>query len=309
MSFYSNYTQAFERLGEFLPGEAVDVLRGLFGQCQLPMSTDGPVDFNFRKPDGLDDSVAGAGGCAIYTAPNTLAKFDGTAMFNGRVTGLDEFPVGAVIMWVGSAADVPAKWAIMDGTSNAAGSGIDLREKFVRGKADAEAVGDENGADTHGHTDSTADSNTTGITTGNNTGGLSANENTGDNSGSASGNTDYAESGVTVAHTTTHHHHITLSTALQSGTGGYGTDSGAEQDTSNAHAEPIHGVTEPIPEVGKTGHRHAIGSHTHSIVHDHTVDAHDHPITDAGHTHDVTVATGDNIPAYKAIYFIEKIAA
>lgn len=43
--------------------------------------------------------------------------------------------IGTAKMWTGVNIDVPVGWAVMDGSDNASGSGIDLKDKFVRGNA------------------------------------------------------------------------------------------------------------------------------------------------------------------------------
>jgi hypothetical protein len=295
---YDDYTTLFENLRESLPGEAVDILQSIFTQCRLPLSHDGPIDTNFRTPAVLDETTAGSGGCAIYSPANTLWKTEGDAYFGGKVTfkdtsWVDLLPVHAVIQWAGAAADVPNKWAIMDGTANSVangGSGIDMTGHVVKGKASGTPDNTPAGANTHGHTSSTADSNTTGITTGNNAGGVTANTNTGDDSA-------LAVAGVTVDSHGSHSHPIT-SVAY----GASGTDvevlTAHDPSTGNESAVLTHTVGEP----NGTGHKH-------DIEHDHTVDAHNHPITDSGHPHNLTVTTGNNEPLNKQLYFIEKIAA
>ncbi len=44
-------------------------------------------------------------------------------------------PIGSVLMWALGAGAIPAGWAIMDGVANAAGSGINMTNRFPRGNA------------------------------------------------------------------------------------------------------------------------------------------------------------------------------
>jgi hypothetical protein len=58
---------------------------------------------------------------------------------NGLIPGFGgggtTLPIGTVLMWAGLAANIPAGWAIMNGVDNAAGSGIDMSNRFPKGRA------------------------------------------------------------------------------------------------------------------------------------------------------------------------------
>jgi len=57
------------------------------------------------------------------------------------------FPVGGIIMWSGAVNNIPANWALCDGTNGTP----DLRDKFVVGAGNTYAVGTTGGASTHTH--------------------------------------------------------------------------------------------------------------------------------------------------------------
>lgn len=57
-------------------------------------------------------------------------------------------PAGMIMLWHGTLANIPLGWVLCDGTD----STPDLRDKFVRGAADAQDPGTTSGSDTHTHT-------------------------------------------------------------------------------------------------------------------------------------------------------------
>lgn len=63
----------------------------------------------------------------------------------------DMIPAGLICMWHGTLANIPAGWVLCDGTNGTP----DLRDKFVRGAANAANPGTTGGADTHTHADGT----------------------------------------------------------------------------------------------------------------------------------------------------------
>jgi hypothetical protein len=56
-------------------------------------------------------------------------------------------PVGGIVMYSGTFADIPANWALCDGS----GSTPDLADKFVIGTATEGDIGDTGGSETHTH--------------------------------------------------------------------------------------------------------------------------------------------------------------
>lgn len=61
-----------------------------------------------------------------------LYNEDGTAF-----SGLGALPIGSVIQWAGAIGSIPTGWALMDGTANASGSGIDMRGQVGYGYSGA----------------------------------------------------------------------------------------------------------------------------------------------------------------------------
>jgi microcystin-dependent protein len=76
---------------------------------------------------------------------NTNAFTDAEKTKLAGVQGLIDavMPVGSVILWSGSVASIPAKWALCDGTSGTP----DLRGRFIVGAGGAYAVGATGGAE------------------------------------------------------------------------------------------------------------------------------------------------------------------
>lgn len=60
--------------------------------------------------------------------------------------------IGSIVSWVGSIANIPARWSLCDGTNGTP----DLRNRFVVGAGDTYAPGNVGGAGSHNH-DATID--------------------------------------------------------------------------------------------------------------------------------------------------------
>jgi hypothetical protein len=88
-----------------------------------------------------DGSRATAGGEDILT--------EGDDLFGGA---LSPFPTGVILLWYGSALNIPAGWVLCDGTSGTP----DLREKFVRGAGGSVAL-DSTGGSSSATTSSSGD--------------------------------------------------------------------------------------------------------------------------------------------------------
>lgn len=122
-----------------------------------------------------DDHIRGV----KNTLTNTFLKSDGTTKWDKAINADPEdvsygtVPVGGAIIWTGTIAALSAspftnkKWALMNGTANSTGSGINLTGKFVV-FADSDAGGTLDVGDTGGQSFSsgvlTSTSNTTGAT-------------------------------------------------------------------------------------------------------------------------------------------------
>lgn len=80
------------------------------------------------------------GGTAVSATAAELNTLDG---IDTAGTGFGYVPQGGIIMWSGAIVDIPAGWALCDGTSGTP----NLQDRFVVGAGDSYAVGDTGGAD------------------------------------------------------------------------------------------------------------------------------------------------------------------
>lgn len=136
-------------------------------------------------------------------------------------------PAGAIAIWSGTIASIPAGWIICDGTNGTP----DLRERFVKGAAAATEAGDLGGVVQHNHTEQAAGDHTHG--TGNSVG--------------------------------THTHDVSSAGAHQHGamqTGGYA-GTGHTQSTWASAGGHIH--TTSINTTDHAHTLQTAGSHTHPI--------------------------------------------
>jgi len=104
-----------------------------YGLCPLvqtryehKLQNDGTVIMGLRNVDALMNVL-------VEFDPNKVGRFDMIA--------------GGIIMWSGAVIDIPADYALCDGTHGTP----DLRNKFIRGAGDAYNPDDEGGAATHEH--------------------------------------------------------------------------------------------------------------------------------------------------------------
>lgn len=137
--------------------ELKQVLEQVLGDCEAALTHDGTLRLNGALPAGAkDDAVLYVKNG--YIAPNDATTepdgednlpngwagiFDGGLRVKGQFKAdqgvgmtftqlLDLFPVGFQMPWY-STSNIPTGWAIMDGTSNAAGSGINRGGKVGYG--------------------------------------------------------------------------------------------------------------------------------------------------------------------------------
>lgn len=78
-----------------------------------------------------------------FTAFQTATNASISAL-NSTVSGLVLVPIGGIIMWSGAIVDIPAGWALCDGSNGTP----NLRDRFVVGAGGAYAVGNTGGLDT-----------------------------------------------------------------------------------------------------------------------------------------------------------------
>ncbi len=78
-------------------------------------------------------SVSGMTITSSVPAPGTLQE--------------DSLPIGSILIWSGTAAFIPAKWHLCDGSSGTP----DLRNRFIIGAGSSYGVGATGGATTHAH--------------------------------------------------------------------------------------------------------------------------------------------------------------
>ena len=226
-------------------------------------------------------------------------------------------PSRGIIMWSGTAADIPTGWALCDGT----GGTPDLTDRFILGAGKTYQPGANGGAATA--TPSVAAGNAqTGIGLGTAApGGTAGNAKAGIaiwncalNIWTGAAGTGIGIQGSTLdGNTLAWHNHAVRYQVHAHSSGGIGGVCNDAPDgwtyseyTGNSWAH-AHGVSDP-------GHAHAVGSseHSHGITdngHTHVVTtaAHGHTVTDGGHTHTLTAQALSTLPPYYALCFIMKL--
>ena len=187
-------------------------------------------------------------------------------------------PSRGIIMWSGTAADIPTGWALCDGT----GGTPDLTDRFILGAGKTYQPGATGGAAT-ATPSVAAGSAHTGI----------AVQNASLNIWTGAAGTGIGIQGTTLDGNTLPSHGHRYHTNAHLGATGFEdrAANGGDTITANtgnswAHA---HGVSDP-------GHAHAVGSSEHS-----------HGLTDGGHTHTLTAQALSTLPPYYALCFIMKL--
>lgn len=235
-------------------------------------------------------------------------------------------PKGGIILWSGAIANIPAGWALCNGSNGTP----DLRNRFVVGAGSTYAVGDTGGADsvtltaaqmpTHNHTATTASAG------GHNHGGTNsggAHTHTA-SSGDAGGHSHTATTSSAGAHTHS-------GTASSAGSHTHSIDSRAGELTGSFNTGRMGTVSlGGVTTAAAGAHTHSLsinsnGAHTHTLTtstqadHSHSVTvnsggAHTHAIdTDGAHTHAMTVGNAgsgnshENRPPYYALAYIMKL--
>ena len=93
-------------------------------------------------------AISGALGAATL-ATSGAATIGGDLSVGGSITGFGVAPVGAIILWSGSVAEIPSDWALCNGQTKYGHQTPDLRNRFVVGAGGEYAVRDTGGEKTH----------------------------------------------------------------------------------------------------------------------------------------------------------------
>lgn len=96
------------------------------------------------KVESSTAKIAGAATAATFAATNA-ASVGGNLSLGGQLKGPGSFPVGAIVLWHGSAASIPDGWKLCDGQNGTP----DLRDRFVVGAGHDYAKGDRGGEKEH----------------------------------------------------------------------------------------------------------------------------------------------------------------
>lgn len=213
-------------------------------------------------------TALGLGTAATYTVGTGPSEIP----TNANVSGV---PTGAIIMWHGSLASVPAGWAACDGGtySKVDGSGSiatpDLRDRFIIGATLTYAQGSSGGS-------------AAGTTTGS-SGSLTL---------SCAAGGDHSHGGTTDGHTLTtaeipsHNHNITQG-------GNYNINNVVSTNSSGSNNTAGANTT----VISSTG---GGGSHSHGLA---SSGSHTHAVTGGEHTHSMS----GGLPPYYALVFILKL--
>ena len=105
--------------------------------------------FNIRATGGVGINTAAQSGVALKvngTVTATKLEVDSLTVKNATAAseGAGSVPVGGIIMWSGSAANVPKGWALCDGSKGTP----DLRDRFILGSSGTRSAGSTGGANT-----------------------------------------------------------------------------------------------------------------------------------------------------------------
>lgn len=249
-----------------------------------------------------------AGNLQVFAGNTTILTVDatGNAVVPGTLNatsvmqgGYPLLPAGAIIMWSGTVASIPAGWQLCDGTNGTP----DLRGMFIvgagdtgagatygpwyRGGAASQSVATAS-AGSHYHGGITGEAGAHGHVAGTDTQGSH-------NHGGADG-----AHALTWNEMPSHAHTQTVFSAAAAG-------GPASQPSGGGGGSSIDSTLATEPAGGNQPHSHSIGTdgqHSHNVWVD-TVPDHQHGITvDGAHAHVVTVST---MPPYFALCLIYKL--
>jgi hypothetical protein len=242
-----------------------------------------------------------------------VARLDGSNAFTGTiksVSGGTEFfmvPAGVIVLWSGSAATIPAGWALCNGNNGTP----DLRDRFLVGAGGAYAVGNTGGATNHTH-DTVIGTPTTS------TSGAHTHTTAASTTGSESAHTHSVNPPSTTTSSNGAHTHGGGTLEASRGVNVVGTFSGGSFSV-NLSSGSASGYLQPADWNGATDSQ---GAHTHTLdiaafssaagsAHSHSIPA---LATDSqgAHTHSVAIGTvtstsSDSRPPYYALCYIMKL--
>jgi hypothetical protein len=324
---YSKQGALLQQFYEALEPRAADAMFALLGQCQHDLEHRGRLSILNTLPASASGAVVTVANYPIpphnyktqYPSNGLAMEVFGKAKFNGVVEfaqeqiGAGAIPAGAMWMWVGAIGDIPAGWAIMDGTANSVGnggSGIDMRGYLpmqYTGSGDFANIGDTVAADLA--TTFSGTGNVTTSTDGSHTHELS----------------EAAFDAVVTINTPalTHVAGTSFSTALTV----FGVDDTPSQQVFDGTTAPDSNYDTADGEVTISGHRHAIAaSDVVAAISNHSATActtsfstnleipasgdHSHTVSRSLVAAGLSIGTPSTIrPPGKVVAFIEKLAA
>ena len=235
----------------------------------------------------------------------------------------DAFPIGGIIMWYGSVATIPAKWALCNGATVNGIVTPDLRDRFVLGAGSTYAVNNTGGSkdavviqhnhtgttsvesQSHTHTGTTStesQSHTHTGTTGTESQGHTHSGNTGTQSanhthnGSTNTTGDHSHGGGTGGAAATHAHNFSTGGASNNHTHGY-QDRGYNFNTTGKQGGPGWALQGPYGfDFGRgtdgvsAGHWHGGTTANQDAWHSHNISTN----TNGSHSHNVSIGSNSS---------------
>lgn len=117
-------------LGSFVFGDASDADKSSTGANQFIVVAGGGASVNSSPTDGVSLNVGGAlkADSGQFGTLSVSGSFSATS-----VSGNGSIPIGGIIMWSGSVANIPSGWALCDGKVVSGLTTPDLRNRFIVG--------------------------------------------------------------------------------------------------------------------------------------------------------------------------------
>jgi microcystin-dependent protein len=126
--------------GSVVFGDNSDADKNSSGDNQFLIQAGGGVGINGAPAGGVALTVNGE----VSATSARFGSVNATTLSATSVSGFGTVPVGGIIIWSGAANNVPAGWALCDGTRNTP----NLQGRFVIGASSGRAVGTTGGAET-----------------------------------------------------------------------------------------------------------------------------------------------------------------